>query len=260
MLARVPSKSVIVALSGGKDSLACMDLCASTFERVEAFFMYLVPGLECAERPIKIVEKRYGIKVLRIPHWSLSHYLRYGLLRAPNYRAMLAPQITANDVETHVRSKLAADWIVYGHRMDESLQRRGMLHAIDGCWTKFRRIYPLWDWKSRDVFAYLKARKIALPGLTHGNLPSGFDLEPRSLLWMKQFAPDDYKRVLTAFPYAEARIAAWQVRQERKLKVRNDEKVERAVVRAKNKAAEKAVKAIERELLKKNGKSASKGS
>ena len=46
---RLQSDACLVAFSGGKDSLVVMDMSLRSFSRVEAFFMYLVPGLESVE-------------------------------------------------------------------------------------------------------------------------------------------------------------------------------------------------------------------
>lgn len=45
--------SVIVAFSGGKDSIVTLDLCSRYFKKIYSFFMYLVPNLEFQERMLR---------------------------------------------------------------------------------------------------------------------------------------------------------------------------------------------------------------
>lgn len=61
-LAQVPAPRILVAVSGGKDSLATLDVCIRHFgrENVTGFLMELVPGLECEWRSIRAVERRFG--------------------------------------------------------------------------------------------------------------------------------------------------------------------------------------------------------
>jgi hypothetical protein len=63
---------IIVSFSGGKDALACLDICARQFSRVAPFFMYWVKGLEFQEATLCAAEARYGLHIERVPHWALS--------------------------------------------------------------------------------------------------------------------------------------------------------------------------------------------
>ncbi len=68
----------LVALSGGKDSLAVLDLACQCFDLVECFHMWLVPGLECESGPVTAAAARHGVKVHEIPHWHLGRLFKAG--------------------------------------------------------------------------------------------------------------------------------------------------------------------------------------
>lgn len=68
--------SVLVAFSGGKDSLVCLDLACKVFKRVIPFFMFFVPGLRCIDEKMLIVKDRYGLDVLQYPHMLYFRAIR----------------------------------------------------------------------------------------------------------------------------------------------------------------------------------------
>lgn len=92
--------SVIVAFSGGKESVVTLDLCTRYFKNVKAFFMYIVPDLSFQERTMEWYEKRYQIEIMRIPHMDVCEFYHYGSFRPedPTF-----PIVSINDIYQYVR-------------------------------------------------------------------------------------------------------------------------------------------------------------
>lgn len=200
--------AVLVGLSGGKDSLTTLDLCVQVFPRVECYYMYLVDGLACVETGIYHAVNRYKVKLHKVPHFDLINLYRSATFR---WHLAAADNWTAGkytEVEAYVRHVAGIEWTVTGQRMDESLERRGMLTPIKGLDWRHRRVYPLWRWVSRDVFAYLRARRIPLPedfGKGARGV-AGMSLSAETLRYLKAEHPADYAKVLEVFPFAEAQV------------------------------------------------------
>jgi phosphoadenosine phosphosulfate reductase len=204
--ARRLTDAVLVGLSGGKDSLAVLDLCARHFERVEAYFLYTVPGLEFQERTLRYCERRYAIKVRRLPHWCLSHQLREWAFRGPVKGDV--PRLKLIDVENHARELTGVNWVATGQRKDDSLERRAMLSRNGGLDLKARRFYPLADWRAASVFVYLKQRRVPLPPDYALFWRSwGGRLHANDLGKIREAFPDDYRRIVEYFPHVEAQEA-----------------------------------------------------
>lgn len=199
----------IVALSGGKDSLVCLDLAVKSFgaAHVVAFFMYLVPGLAVEETPVRAAARRYGIELLTVPHWDLERMLSNAVLRPHILGIEHWRQLKLKDIELLVRKRSGLDWIVYGHRMDESPERRGMLRSFDGVDVTRKRVYPLMHWKGVDSYAYLRMNRIPVPSMLGGGRNAGVELTPESLHYLRAEHPEDYARILRFFPGAGAVLA-----------------------------------------------------
>lgn len=200
----------MVGLSGGKDSVVTLDLCCQTFPRVEAYFMYLVPGLRCVETQIDYLERKYKVKVHRLPHWHLAELLKHSVYRPHAVQAATTRKLGLVDFENYLRETTEIEWFAYGHRMAHSLERRGMLTHLHGIDRKAHRTYPIYRWKTSEVFSYLRSKKIPLPPrlTTRENTNmSGIGLEPDSLEYLRDNYPDDYEKVLKIFPYSGAGLA-----------------------------------------------------
>ncbi len=202
---------VIVGLSGGKDSLATLDLAVEVFgaHGVVCFFMYLVDGLRCVEAPVMAAVNRYHVRLVKYPHWVLANMIKYAVLRPHVEGCYEWSETKYTDIENAARADTGIEWVATGQRMDESLERRGMLHKVSGFDEKRARLYPLWNWSARDVYSYLRWRRIAPPPAFGKGARgvSGINLAPATLRWVREFYPDDYEKIVEVFPWAGAQLA-----------------------------------------------------
>jgi hypothetical protein len=109
------------------------------------------------ERYIKILELTYGVKI----------------------NVLIWPELLKEkqaDAVRKILDKHGCALCCFGYRMDESLQRRGMLNALEnGIDYKRRWAYPLRSFTKRTVRGYADANRIPLNieyriGLTHDML------------------------------------------------------------------------------------------
>lgn len=200
--AREPS--VLVAYSDGKDSRVVLDLCMRTFTQVECFFMYLVPGLECIDSALFEAEKRFGVKIRQYPHWVAAKAIRGGVFCNPRNRYDDLPQWKLHDVYALAMAEAGIRQIATGAKKADSAWRRRFMSVKNS-----ELIQPIADWHKYDVLSYLKARGIPLPP-SSGHSATGIDLSPKSLIWLAETYPEDFRRVCEFFPYAESVV--WQRR------------------------------------------------
>ena len=216
LLKRVKEREskIIVAFSGGKDSICTLALAVRVFgqENVQPYHLYWVKGLECEMGIIRKVLSRYPKlrPLIDLPTPSVRELL------ANNYGRSLTPSVidrvskksmyTQNTVEKIVRFRSGIRWIAGGHRIMDSLHRRGMLHACHGFWEDFHRVYPLYRWHYKDVFSFLKHENLPVPDMygAKANNASGTDItDPSFILHCKKHYPEDFRKIKALFPFIE---------------------------------------------------------
>lgn len=213
---RNETDEVAVAFSCGKDSAACLELCRLWFDRVAAFYMYVVPNISFHEQYLRFWEDRCGERlvgrsIVRLPHWALSRDLRAGYMRPAGLDAERVPSLTVRDVEVEVAKRTGVTWFAHGMKMADSLERRAMLSQCNGIMVASHRAYPLKDWTNRSVTQYLREREVPLsPEYAWLGRSYGGHLEGDYLVALRDNSPDDYRRVLERFPYAEAEVFRYE--------------------------------------------------
>ena len=195
--------SVIVAFSGGKESIVTLDLCFRYFNNVKPFFMYIVPGLSFQEKTIKWYENRYQTEIIRMPHMDVSEFYHYGSFRRPDPEF---PIVSINDIYHYIRLETGIYWIAAGERIKDSIVRRAMIKHSGSIDLKRGRFYPLCEWNKREVIGYIKKHRLYL-GEDSRKLGFSFkSLAADELLMVKQYFPEDYNKILRLYPFAGAAV------------------------------------------------------
>ena len=171
---------------------------------VHCYNQYIVKDLECELSEFRKVERRYGITVRRFPHPALQSALRSGQLQP--VPTAFRRKMQYADVYELARDITGSDWILFGHRADESLQRRAMVKSSQGIIPHLRKAYPLWNWKSGDVFHFLKQCGIPAPEQYTEDDTTGLTLSANTLLYLRDKYPSDYAKIIAIFPFAEVQF------------------------------------------------------
>lgn len=190
------NEPVAIFFSTGKDSIAMADLFFKYYPGEKSlFFMYFVDGLEIKESILRHYEKRWNIKINRIPCEE-------------NLAMKTGKKVKLHDIEHGVRFKYDITWIAQGVRKDESLARRGMLANLPyGIDERNHKLYPIAEWSSKQVMSYCKFNKLPLPiEYQHGLNHDWYIPDAKLLLYLKNNFYNDYMKVIQEFPHLEAAI------------------------------------------------------
>lgn len=203
------AESVGVSFSGGKDSLIVLDLACRVFgsANVHAFYLYFIRHLECVEPRLAAAERRWGITVTQLPNPAIADALHWGDFS--HQRFNFRRQLTDDAIQRAFRHRTGCRWLLFGHRADESLQRRGMISSASdpdclGRSTHLGKAWPIHNWTGRTCFAYLRNHDIPLPPDFGGGDTSDLSLTSSCMLWLHQNYPADYERFCRQFPMAES--------------------------------------------------------
>lgn len=207
---------VAIYFSGGKDSVAALDVCYRHFGpgHVAAIFMYLVPGLRFQEQYLTYIQRLYSrpgcppLVVHRIPYAEhLALLFRANKFRHPTAAAKVQ-RIPYRAIDAYVRKLTGWTWIANGERACESVQRNAMIRHCNAIDEGRGRFWPLAFWSDRMVLSYLRQRKIALaPEYSVMGLKRSFaSLFGYPLKKIREHYPDDFEKICEMFPLARAQL------------------------------------------------------
>lgn len=202
------TQKIIVGFSGGKDSVAMLDLCKEYFKEVYVFNMYFVDKLQMQENYFRYIENKYKVKILHLPHFELSNIYQDNDSTWDNPFVKKCPKIYFSDVENYVRDFFGCKWFAYGMMACESIERNAMLKNNNGIDYEYNKLYPLAFWNNKKVFAYLKNKNIQLPPEYQWSERSANNpfIDFTQIL-LQTYYPSDWERVQYKFPLAGTALA-----------------------------------------------------
>lgn len=193
----------ILFYSCGKDSEVLLDLMVPHFREIVCVFMYFVKGLEHIESNLRAVKARYkNVKIMQVPHWTLTRVLRCGLYCIPNPDIKL---LSLKDIDEMVRMRTGITYTFYGMKQSDGLNRRLMLRGYENeAISNTHKVYPLSQWKKADVMAYVKAKKLPEPIAYNKNKSQGLTFIPEVFDFLRVNYPRDLEKIYEQFPLSRS--------------------------------------------------------
>lgn len=199
--------AVLFYSAGGKDGIVLLDMLAKEFNKVICYYMYLIPNLDHIQPYIRWAETHYNnVEVRQISHYQRDYLDKLGLFCIPN--DSIKPR-GVGDIEQMVREETGIKYAFSGMKgVDGYMKRmRLKLFAKTGYITDKGMVYPLAIWTNKDVLQYITANNLIQPFVyKQGKVSQGFNIDLSCLLMMRDKYPNDYKRMLNEFPFAEKLI------------------------------------------------------
>lgn len=193
-------RNVTVLFSTGRDSTVMLDLFMQRARESVGLvvFMHMAPGLFIHERILQYYEKRYKIEITRLPHPDSAMTIN---TREKKHK------ITNADFEKYLRISHGAEWIAYGYRKDESLQRRGQLTlAKEGIDWKYRKVFPIAEWAAKHCAGWVKRSRLILPPEYAMGIRDITSFKGPALLYLVKNYPEDYERIAAVYPDVKAEL------------------------------------------------------
>lgn len=162
--------------------------------------MYFVEGLEHIERWVNWVKARYPkVEFIQVPHWNLTYILRSGMYCVPNPKIKL---LKLADVDRAMRLKFGIDYVFYGMKKADSMNRRLMLNTYPD-YENAGKVYPLADWTQKEVLTYMRQKGLPEPIRYSSKASGGIGFNLDCFLWLRENFPGDLEKIIKVFPMSE---------------------------------------------------------
>lgn len=194
---------VAVGFSGGKDSLATLDLACRFFKHVYAYYFYFIPDLVCEEEKLMVLSRRFKMTLLRYPDPFALMQMRQGIYCDQREQLEEIPEMSQRDWFDIIKGDTGATLLMSGEKKSDGVFRRNKIASQKNLLSDLYR--PLADWKKWEVLSYLKSRNIPIPDSGTGD-NGGVSLIAKEIVHLYDHYPEDFERLKSFFPYVEVPI------------------------------------------------------
>lgn len=214
-IAEQDDKAILFHSASGKDSIALLDLISPHFKEVVCVFMYVVKDLEHINRYINYAKVKYpNIKFIQIPHFAVFSYKKNGYLGCK--QEDIKKMYNLADLTDIVRRQYGIDWVFYGFKQSDSMNRRLMLKTYEAEAINYeqKKCYPLSYYKNADILAYIEKKGLVKPESYGKAQSSGTNItDINYLLWLRENFPNDLKKIITEYPLVERSLFEYDYEQ-----------------------------------------------
>jgi 3'-phosphoadenosine 5'-phosphosulfate sulfotransferase (PAPS reductase)/FAD synthetase len=213
---KAENRPVLVAFSGGKDSIAAELALQDAGIETHLAYLYYIPGktpgktLDFVEQGLEDLSQKLGKQIHRYPHPSLYRWLNNFVFQTPErceiIEAAGLPKITFEQIWGAIKDDLglAPDtWVADGVRAADSIVRRASFIRHGVMKPNSHKVSPIADWLKGEVMARIGQADIQLP-IDYEWFKRSFDgLDYRFLKPIHDNAPEDFAQILEWFPLAD---------------------------------------------------------
>ena len=198
-------RAMLFHSGSGKDSIALLDMMSTCFKEVICVYMYVVKDLAHINRYFVWIKSKYkNVRIIQVPHFAVSTYIRVGYLGCEKNEKQKIYNLS--QITELVRKETCVEWVFYGFKKNDSLNRRLMLQTYENeaINVASKKCYPLSKYKNGDILKYIENNNLIKPECYGKGQSSGTDVSDINyLLFLKEKHPDDLKKVIREYPMTE---------------------------------------------------------
>lgn len=222
LIAERTNGKALLAFSAGKDSIAAYLQMKKYFNEIVLYYLYLIPGLEFVEKALIYYEKKFDVKILRLPNPRFYEMLNAGVFMPKGRRYTMAnlrlPVFSNEDIQTGIKEDyFNSNYDLYtgiGIRENDNLVRRMCIKKTGAVNEKKKTFYPVYDWSNEKLRSEIEKAGISLSD-DYRVWGCSFDgLHNKFLKGLKENYPADYEKCKYYFPLLDTELLRYKYREE----------------------------------------------